>query len=69
MTPIRREILRALEEMSKRYPHWRFGKLVANISYWAKGPTAEAIWDVEDEEFLRSIQSHLEQYREQPHLL
>jgi len=61
MTPERREIIRALEEMSEIYPHWRFGQLVVNISCWAKGATAEAVWDVEDEEFLRGVKSHLEQ--------
>jgi hypothetical protein len=61
MTPVREEIFRKLEELSNRYPHWRFGQMVANVSYWAKEPTAEAIWDVEDEEFLKGITSHLEQ--------
>ncbi len=61
MTTIRKEILRALGEMSERYPEWRFGQLVANISYWAKEPSVEAIWDVEDEEFLEGIRSHLSQ--------
>jgi hypothetical protein len=64
MTPTRREILRALEELSERYPHWRFGQLVANVSYWAKEPTNEAVWEVEDEQFLRGIQSHLDQQRD-----
>lgn len=60
MTPERREIIRALEEMSELYPHWRFGQLVANISSWAEGPRPEAVWDVEDEAFLRGVRSHLE---------
>jgi hypothetical protein len=60
MTPTRKLILRALEELSDRYPHWRFGQMVANVSYWAKAPTNEAIWDVEDEEFLTGIRTHLE---------
>jgi len=61
MTAVRKEILRALEEMSERYPEWRFGQLVANVSYWAKEPSVEAIWDVEDEQFLEGLRSHLEQ--------
>lgn len=64
MTPTRKEILCALEEMSERYPDWRFGQLVANISYWAKEPTTEAIWDVEDEEFLQGIKTHLDQKKD-----
>ena len=51
-TPVRQEILHMLEALSKCCPEVRFGQLVANLSYLAKGPTNEAIWDVEDEEFL-----------------
>jgi len=61
MTGVRKEILTALAELSDRYPEWRFGQLVANVSYWSKEPTVEAIWDVEDEEFLQGIRSHLDQ--------
>jgi hypothetical protein len=53
------EILRTLEKMIERYPEWRFGQMVANISYWAAGPTAEAVWDVEDTNFLKALNSHL----------
>ena len=49
----------ALEELSKMYPQWRFGQLVANVSMWAKGPSDSAVWDVEDEEFLRAAEEHL----------
>lgn len=47
----RKEILIALDLMWRRYPDWRFGQMVANISGWAAGPTASAVWDVEDEAF------------------
>ena len=49
----------ALEELSKIYPQWRFGQLVANVATWAKGPAAESIWDVEDEQFLKAAEEHL----------
>lgn len=62
MTAIRQEILQALTELSERYPNWRFGQMVANVSSWAREPTAEAVWDVEDEEFLKGIRSHLERH-------
>ncbi len=65
MTPERSEMIRALEEMSEIYPHWRFGQLVANISSWARGPKPGAVWDVEDEEFLRGVRSHLEYRKSQ----
>jgi hypothetical protein len=60
MTPIRREVLRVLEELSERYPEMRIGQLVANFSSLAKGPTPEAIYDVEDEEFVTAVRKHLE---------
>jgi len=53
------EILRALEAMHLQYPEWRFGQMVANISYMALGPKAEAIWDIEDEQFLKAMRDHL----------
>ena len=53
------EILCALEAMCQRYPDWRFGQMVANISTWATGPKAEAVWDVEDEKFLKAMRDHL----------
>ncbi len=60
MTTTRQEIFKALAEMSDRYPDWRFGQMVANISFWAKGPTAQAIWDVEDQQFLDTLKKHLQ---------
>ena len=66
MTTERKEILKALAEMSDRYPDWRFGQMVANISFWAKGPNSQAIWDVEDQEFLDTITRHL--HPKPPHI-
>jgi hypothetical protein len=63
MNTTRKEIFTALAEMSERYPDWRFGQLVANVSFWAKGPTPEAIWDVEDQQFLETMKRHLEKQR------
>lgn len=53
------EILLAMKAMGERYPEMRFGQMVANIATWAMGPGDEAVWDVSDEQFLRSIQEHL----------
>jgi hypothetical protein len=58
-TQVRQEILQVLEELSKCCPEVRFGQLIANLSYLAKGPTNEAIWDVEDEELLVAARKHL----------
>lgn len=59
MTTTRRKILEALGEMSDLYPDMRFGQMVANMSFLAKGPTVEAIWDVEDDMFLSALKKHL----------
>lgn len=61
MTPARRELLRVLERLADDCPDVRFGQLVANLSYLAKGATAEAIWDVEDQELLAAAKRQLEQ--------
>lgn len=62
-TQVRREILHVLEELSQCCPEVRFGQLIANLSYLAKGPTNEAIWDVEDEELLAAARKHLAERR------
>jgi len=38
--------------------------LLTNLSYMAKSFTAEAIWDVEDEELLEAAKSHLKELSE-----
>jgi len=62
-TPVRKDILHTLAELSECSPEVRFGQLIANLSYLAKGPTHEAIWDVEDEELLAAARKHLEERR------
>jgi hypothetical protein len=62
MTPVRKEVLRLLATMSERYPEWRLGQMVANITLWARQPTEphdSGIWDVEDEELLATLERHL----------
>lgn len=56
----RTELLTALAEMSRRYPDWRFGQLVANITGW----TDQDIWDVEDQQLLEACRTHLESNRD-----
>jgi hypothetical protein len=43
-------------------PDVRFGQLIVNLSRIAKGPTPEAVWDMEDDERLAATRSHLEDY-------
>jgi len=59
MTPVRKEVLRLLEQVSELAPEVRFGQLIANLSYLAVGPTAEAVWDMEDELLLVALRQHL----------
>jgi hypothetical protein len=63
MKPIRKEVLRLLEEVSESAPDVRLGQLIANLSYMAIGPTQEAIWDMEDEQLLEALRQHLADLR------
>jgi hypothetical protein len=57
MTPQDRAALfEALAELCRRYPQWRFGQLVSNVSGWADVD----LWDVEDEQLLVAAQRHLD---------
>ena len=53
------EILRLLAQISERTPDIRFGQLIANVSYLAVGPTAAAIWEMEDDELITALKKHL----------
>lgn len=53
----RTELLAAVEALSRRYPDWRLGQLIANVAGWAD----QEIWDVEDEQLLAAARSHLQQ--------
>jgi hypothetical protein len=63
--PLRQEVLQALGELSAEFPHWRLRQMIANLAVVARGATAEAVWDVEDEELLATIQRQLENRRSQ----
>ena len=54
-TESRGELLKLIAELGRRYPNWRLGQLVANVAGWAD----RDIWDVEDEELLDVVRSHL----------
>jgi hypothetical protein len=58
---VRQDLLRVLGELGEHAPDVRFGQLLANLSYMARSFTAEAIWDVEDEELLGAARVHLEE--------
>jgi len=59
MNPVRQRVLQLLAEMSERYPEWRLGQLVANVTAWARQPTEpndSGLWDVEDDEMLSALE-------------
>ena len=51
------ELWDVLAELSRRYPEWRVGQLVANVAEWSD----QGIWDVDDDEMLRVAHRHLAQ--------
>lgn len=53
----RTDLLAAIAELSRRYPEWRLGQLIANVAGWAD----QEIWDVEDQHLLDAVRIHLEQ--------
>ncbi|MBI3245013.1 MAG: hypothetical protein HYZ50_00725 [Deltaproteobacteria bacterium] len=59
----RRDLLQVLGELSEQCAEVRLGQLIANLGILAKGPTVEAIWDVEDEELLEAARQQLEVFR------
>lgn len=61
--PVRREVLQVLAELSEVVPEVRFGQLLANLSYLARGLSNESIWNMEDDELLAAAREHLEQWR------
>ncbi len=54
-TTERTDLFAALAELSRRYPHWRVGQLVANAAGWADAE----VWDAEDGQLLAAIRLHL----------
>jgi hypothetical protein len=60
---MRRDVLRLLGELSEAAPDVRLGQLIANLSYLARGPAGESIWDMEDDEWLAAARKHLADLR------
>ena len=56
----RSELLAILDQLSRTYPDWRLGQLIANLSDWAD----KDIWNVEDEQLLEAARDHLQQLAE-----
>jgi hypothetical protein len=62
--PTRRNVLRALEELSEACPEYRFGQMIANLAFLARGDAEGALWNLEDEELLAAAQKHLADWNE-----
>ena len=63
MNPVRQELFQVLAELSTLVPEVRFGQLIVNLSYLARGLSNESIWDMEDDELLTVARKHLEEWR------
>jgi hypothetical protein len=55
MNDPRVELLEAVAALQRRYPDWRLGQLIANVTGWAD----QEIWDIEDDQLLAAAQAHL----------
>ncbi len=55
-TSERDELLKALTDLSRRYPHWRFGQLIANVAGWADAE----VWDAADTDLLAAARAQIE---------
>ena len=58
----KQEILRLLADLVEQAPEVRFGQLIANLAVIARGPEPEAVWDMEDDELLAALKSHIEDF-------
>ena len=62
-TATRGELLVALAELSSLAPELRFGQMIANVATLARGASAAAVWDAEDDEMLAAVRRLVERYR------
>ena len=59
---LKQDILRYLSELVEQAPDVRFGQLIANLAVIARGPTPEAVWDMQDDKLLKAVKSHIGDY-------
>lgn len=59
---LKQDILQALSGLVEHTPDIRFGQLIANLAVIARGPAPEAVWDMEDDELLEAVKSHIEDF-------
>ena len=63
MVAQRTNVLHVLHELCELTPDVRFGQLIVNLSYLARGMAHESIWDMEDEELIQAVAKQLETLR------
>ena len=54
------ELFTPLREMRALYPHWRFGQMISNLAFWARGAEVKSIYDVEDRELVETAKQHVQ---------
>ena len=54
----RDEVLAKLHEVAELSPDVRLGQLLANLEMLAEDRTGRSLWEIEDRELLRVIESH-----------
>jgi hypothetical protein len=53
----RSELLKALAELSRVRPQWRFGQTIANLATTAGHMNPGGVWDLEDDEALAAAKT------------
>ena len=62
MNTTRQELMLALAEVHAALPAMRYGQLIANMIFLAKGTASSTdLWDIEDEELLAAAREQLAQ--------
>lgn len=63
-TSDRDDVFQVLKELCEHCPDVRFGQLIVNLSYLARGMAHESIWDMEDDELIAAATKQLESLRQ-----
>ena len=50
--------IHALRTMLLAYPEWRVGQTVCNVALWARNGAENAVWHMEDAEFISEVERH-----------
>ena len=61
--PERDDVFQILRELCEHCPDVRFGQLIVNLSYLARGMAHESIWDMEDDELIQAATKQLDVLR------